>query len=121
MSDTADAIDRLAPTNRPTERPIGFQQWSDLLFIHWRISPLDIQDLLPSRLNVDTYDGSAWVGLVLFHMSGVRPWWFPPVPGISAFHETNLRTYVHLNGSNPGVWFFGVVQVWVTDLGNGME
>jgi len=82
MPDTAVAIDRLTSTNRPAERPIGFQRWSDLLFIHWRVSPREIQDLLPSRLSVDTYDGSAWVGLVLFHMSGVRPWWFIPVPWI---------------------------------------
>ncbi len=48
------------------------------------------------------------MGLVLFSMSGVHPWWSPPVPGISSFPETNVRTYVHLNGSEPGVWFLSL-------------
>jgi len=60
----------------------------------------------PERLTVDTYDGSAWVGIVAFHMDGVRPWWSPPFPGVSSFHETNVRTYVHLDGKHPGIWFF---------------
>lgn len=108
MSEAAAEIDRIAPTNRPAESPVGFHHWSELLFIHWRVSPHEIAPLLPKRLRVDTFDGSAWVGLVPFHMSGVRPWWFPPVPGISSFHETNVRTYVHLDGRAPGVWFFSL-------------
>lgn len=59
-------------------------------------------------MTVDTFDGDAWVGLVPFKMRKVRPWWSPPVPGISSFYETNVRTYVHHRGQDPGVWFFSL-------------
>jgi len=108
MSSAADTIDRITPTRRPTEAAIGFQRWSDLLFVHWRMPAEVIASLLPPRLTIDTWGGDAWVGLVPFYMSGVRPWWSPPVPGISNFCETNLRTYVHLDGEQPGVWFFSL-------------
>lgn len=68
----------------------------------------EVAPLLPQGLTLDTWEGDAWVGLVLFHMTGVRPWWSPPIPGVSAFHETNVRTYVHRDGRDPGVWFFSL-------------
>ena len=110
-------LDRLAPTRRPNRNPVGYQQWHELAFLHWRVSADQLATLLPADLEVDTFDGSAWVGLVPFRMSGVRPWWFPALPGVSAFNETNVRTYVHHKGV-PGVWFFSLdaanrVAVWV--------
>ena len=74
--------------------------------------------LVPDRLTIDTFDGDAFVGLVPFHMTGVRPRWSPSVPGVSAFHETNVRTYVHDEEGNPGIWFFSLdaaskLAVWV--------
>jgi len=101
-------IDRIAPTLKPNRSPIGYQSWRDLCFIHWRIDAEEIQALLPQSLSVDTFDGSAWIGLVPFAMRNVRPWWFPAVPGISHFLETNVRTYVHRDGQEPGVWFFSL-------------
>lgn len=101
-------IDRLSPSQRPSGRAIGYQRWSDLSFLHWRVSAAAIANLLPDGLSVDTFDGSAWVGLVPFRMSGVRPWWSPSIPGISAFPETNVRTYVHCRGRDPGVWFLSL-------------
>ena len=41
-------------------------------------------------------------------MTGVRPWWSPSIPGVSAFPETNVRTYVHRHGCDPGVWFLSL-------------
>ena len=99
--------DRLAPTRRPNRNPVGYQGWHELTFLHWRVSADHLATLLPAGLEVDTFDGSAWVGLLPFRMSGVRPWWFPALPGVSAFCETNVRTYVHHNGV-PGVWFFSL-------------
>jgi len=99
--------DRLAPTRRPNRNPVGYQHWHNLAFLHWRVPANGLATLLPSGLEVDTFDGSAWVGLVPFRMSGVRPWWCPALPGVSAFDETNVRTYVHHNGV-PGVWFFSL-------------
>lgn len=101
-------MDRTSPTRRPREKAIGYQRWSNLLFVHWRLPTKMIAPLLPPRLSLDSWEGEAWVGLVPFYMSGVRPWWSPAVPGISNFCETNVRTYVHLDGSDPGVWFFSL-------------
>ena len=78
------------------------------MFIHWRLPPEMLQPLVPGALALDTWQGDAFLGLVAFHMSGVRPWWSPAIPGVSTFHETNLRTYVHLDGKGPGVLFFSL-------------
>ena len=89
------------------------QRWRSLLFLHFQLDPVIIQALLPHGLTVDTYpDVSgrevAWVGLVPFRMEGVTPRGVPEIPGIHAFPETNVRTYVHRDGKEPGVWFFSL-------------
>lgn len=101
-------IDRLAPCQRPTGNAIGYQRWSDLLFAHWRVPVELLRPLLPRELELDTFEGDAWLGLVPFHMSGVRPAWLPALPFVSEFHETNVRTYVHFKGRDPGVWFLSL-------------
>lgn len=103
----SNPIDRLSIRARPSGLPVMRQHWGKLLFMHWPISADLIRPLLPERLSVDTFDGSAWIGVVPFTMWGVRPTFTPPVPGLSAFHELNVRTYVHLDGV-PGVWFFSL-------------
>ncbi|WP_166819829.1 YqjF family protein [Thalassoroseus pseudoceratinae] len=100
-------IDRGLPGQRPVERVIGYQKWRDLLFVHWTVSSETLRPLIPAGLELDLFDGKAWLGLVPFAMRGVRPWWGPSVPFVSNFLETNVRTYVLLNGE-PGVWFFSL-------------
>ena len=106
--DDSRAIDRLSPGRRPVDRIAGYHCWTDLLFAHWRVPVELLRPLIPSELKIDTFDGDAWLGLVPFHMSGVRPAWFPALPIVSEFHETNLRTYVHFRGREPGVWFISL-------------
>jgi uncharacterized protein YqjF (DUF2071 family) len=101
-------MDRLAPARRPDGRPAGFQRWRTLAFLHWEVPADAVAALLPKELSVDTFEGRAWVGVVPFTMKDVSPWWAPSVPGISNFHELNLRTYVHLGGEHPAVWFFSL-------------
>jgi uncharacterized protein YqjF (DUF2071 family) len=86
------------------------QRWRHLLFMHWRVSPETLRPLIPSELDIDLFDGNAYAGLVPFTMHGIRPVFAPPPPGLSAFHETNVRTYVRpRNGrGDPGVWFFSL-------------
>ena len=56
----------------------------------------------------DSGNEQAWLGLVPFRMEGVTPRHIPEIPGIHAFPETNIRTYVHRDGQEPGVWFFSL-------------
>jgi hypothetical protein len=101
-------MDRIAPTRRPAGDPQGYHSWQNLLFLHWEVPIEALRPLVPERLSIDTFEGRAYVGLVPFTMRDVHPAWCPPLPGISSFHETNVRTYVHLDGENPGVWFFSL-------------
>jgi uncharacterized protein len=101
-------IDRLAPTRRPLQRAVMRQKWRDLLFLHWPINPEALRPLIPSQLELDLFEETAYVGLVPFTMTGVRPVGLPAVAGLSSFHETNVRTYVRLPDRDPGVWFFNL-------------
>jgi uncharacterized protein YqjF (DUF2071 family) len=97
--------------HRPWPLPEGpwavAMNWHDLLFAHWPV-PLDrLRALVPKSLEIDTYDGQAWIGVVPFRMSGVRPRGLPAIPGFSAFPEINVRTYVRA-GDKAGVWFFSL-------------
>jgi uncharacterized protein len=86
----------------------GYQRWSRLLFLHWRVEPEVIQATLPPGLHVDTHERAAYVGIVPFRMERVRPRWLPAVPGISWFLELNVRTYVHDLNGRPGVYFYSL-------------
>lgn len=81
--------------------------WHDVLFMHWPVREEVLRPLIPPALSLDTFDGSAWLGVVPFRMSGVRPRYAPSVPLLSDFPEINLRTYVTADG-RPGVWFFSL-------------
>ncbi len=99
-------IDRLAPTRRPNRRNDGTQRWESLLFCHWEV-PVDVlRSVVPSQLQIDTFDGKAYVGVVPFKMRQIRPRWLPRPLALN-FLETNVRTYV-LYKNQPGVFFFSL-------------
>jgi uncharacterized protein YqjF (DUF2071 family) len=81
--------------------------WDELTFLHWRYDPVEVQRLLPEGLTVETFDGSAWVGLVPFYLRVGLPH-VPSVPWLSRFCETNVRTYVKSRDGRTGVWFFSL-------------
>ncbi len=97
----------------PTGKWILRQSWKDLLFIHWPVSATSLRNHVPKGLQIDTYKGQAWVGIVLFkmeriHIKGV------PIPLFSQFPEINVRTYVTGNGKS-GVFFLTLdAHHWVT-------
>ena len=101
-------IDRISPTNRPCQTVVLRQNWRDLLFLHWPVHADDLCRIIPPHLELDLFEGSAYVGLVPFTMTAVRPVGIPAIWGLSSFHETNVRTYVHHRGRDPGVWFFSL-------------
>jgi uncharacterized protein len=87
---------------------VMYQRWEALLFLHWAYDPSTIQRTLPPGLTVDTFEGSAYLGIVPFYMRNVRPRYFPRVPWISDFLELNLRTYVYDRFGIPGIWFYSL-------------
>jgi uncharacterized protein len=98
-------IERQQPSRQSA---VMFQRWWHLLFLHWPLSPGIVQLTLPRGLEVDTFEGRAWVGIVPFFMREVRPVGFISVPGISNFLELNLRTYVRDAHGRPGIWFYSL-------------
>lgn len=103
-----ETMDRISPTRRPPGPVVMRQRWLDLLFLHWSVPVEPLQALLPPGLTLDTFEGRAYIGLVPFTMRGVRPAFLPAIPPLSNFAEVNVRTYVHHQGQNPGVWFFSL-------------
>ncbi|MFN7922595.1 MAG: DUF2071 domain-containing protein [Bryobacteraceae bacterium] len=83
------------------------QAWHDLLFLHWPVDASKLRNLIPSSLELDTFGGQAYLAVVPFRMSEIHPVGLPTVPGLSAFPELNVRTYVVRDG-RPGVWFFSL-------------
>ena len=85
--------------------------WRELLFLHWPVEAQVLAPLLPPGLEVDTFNGQAYIGLVPFIMKNSRPSWMPNI-GLrhltDDFAEINVRTYVRFKGENPGVWFFSL-------------
>jgi len=66
-----------------------------------------MRQAVPRQLELDTYDGMAWLGVVAFRLSGIRMRATPEVPLVSHFSEINVRTYVHAEGK-PGVFFLSL-------------
>ena len=112
---------RSRSTYRPWPLPAGpwrwRQRWCDLLFAHWPVPAAALRPLVPPELDVGTFEGTSWVGVVPFRMEGVMRRPLPDLPWISAFPELNLRLYVS-HGGKPGVWFLSLdagnpLAVWV--------
>lgn len=83
-------------------------RWRDLLFAHWPVDPAPLRAALPPGLELDLFDGEAWVGVVPFQMTDTAPRGLPALPcRPSRFLELNVRTYVRHNG-RAGVWFFSL-------------
>jgi uncharacterized protein YqjF (DUF2071 family) len=110
MGDFNDAI--LTKTaHRPWPMPsspwVMTQTWNDLLFAHWQVDAAVLRGLVPDNFELDAYENRTWVGVVPFHMTNVAPRFVPALPGISAFPELNVRTYVRVD-DKPGVYFFSL-------------
>jgi uncharacterized protein YqjF (DUF2071 family) len=115
-ADIADALKQpraaFAETqHRPWPLPDGpwvmGQTWQHLLFAHWRVDPDALRRNMPEQIPLDTFDGSAWIGVTPFIATGVRPRLVPPMPGVSRFPEINVRTYATIDGK-PGLYFLSL-------------
>ena len=82
------------------------QRWHEIAFFHWSCDPALLRSRVPPQLQVDTFEGKAWISLTPFLLTGLRPPLFPHKLGM-VFAEMKLRTYV--NGpKGPAIWFFSL-------------
>jgi hypothetical protein len=118
----------LQTDHRPIVMPRGpwimRQRWHDLLFAHWEVAPGQVRSLVPSNLDLDLWEGKAYVAVAPFRMSGIRARMFPALPGLNHFPELNVRTYVRYR-NGPGVYFFSLdaanlPAVWSARIGYGL-
>jgi uncharacterized protein YqjF (DUF2071 family) len=107
MLETNTSLDRLAMRARPETPPIMFQNWENLLFMHWSFDPAVVRPLVPAELELDLFENRAWISITPFAMTGVRLNLLPAIPGLDSFLELNVRTYVYYRGK-PGIYFFSL-------------
>ena len=93
------------------------QSWCNLLFAHWPVAVDAMRALVPPQLELDLFEGQAYIAVVPFEMREVSPRLLPSMPWLSFFPELNVRTYVKYKG-RPGVYFFSLdagnpVAVWI--------
>jgi uncharacterized protein len=97
--------------HRPWPLPAGgwllAQTWDDVLFAHWPVPQSALARLVPPELEIETFEGSAWVGVVPFRLTGFRLRGVPAAPRLSSFPELNVRTYVTVGG-RPGIFFISL-------------
>ena len=92
------------PRPLPSGRWLIKQRWNDLLFAHWPVPAAVLAPLIPEGLQVDTFQGSAWLGVMPFWMDRIKVRGIPPIPGMRSFPDLSLRTYVREERSGtPGV------------------
>jgi uncharacterized protein len=105
----ASAISQTAhrPWPLPSDPWTLAQSWEDLLFAHWRVDAEQLRKLVPPELELEEHDGSAWLGITPFVLTGFRLRGTFPLPRVSTFPELNVRTYVSADGK-PGIWFFSL-------------
>lgn len=106
-------IDRILSDTRhrsfdfPEGKWAYYQEWNKVLFLHWKV-PFDlVRKLVPQKLNIDTFDGYAYVSSVAFTMQKIRPRNLPALKFISDFGEINIRTYID-NDNKKGVYFLNI-------------
>ncbi len=109
MNSLVPACDAITP-DPPAwkQRTVLRQRWDQLAYFHWRYPVDEVQRLLPPGLRVDVFDGSAWIGLIPFHMRRVQLGSTPAVPYLGDFVEINVRTYVVDSLGRRSVWFFSL-------------
>jgi uncharacterized protein YqjF (DUF2071 family) len=95
------------PWPLPDEPWVNAQTWVDLAFLHWRVDGEELQRAVGRAVELDTFDGDAWLGVTPFLLVDFRLRGLPAVPRLSTFPELNVRTYV-TRDDRPGIWFFSL-------------
>lgn len=86
--------------------PVLTMTAEDVLLLHWPVDPADLRPRLPSSLTLATFQDEAWLSVVAFRATNLRPRGVPERFGRS-FPELRLQTYVRHRGT-PGRFFFSI-------------
>lgn len=108
-----DDIDKILSDTHNRSSPLPerswkyFQRWNNTLFLHWQCPVDAFRAFVPESLEIDTFEDSAWISLVVFSVKKLRVNGFPWLPYLSEFEEINLRTYVLKDGIR-GIYMFSI-------------
>jgi uncharacterized protein YqjF (DUF2071 family) len=109
MNKISDLLKNIS--HRPYGLPDGpwqyYQEWNEVLFLHWAIPLESLRKFVPKELDIDTFNGKAYISLVPFSMKNIRPRYWPAISFVSDFHEINIRTYVSKQNQH-GVFFLKI-------------
>jgi uncharacterized protein YqjF (DUF2071 family) len=83
------------------------QTWENLLFAHWRVPHDSLRRVVHPSIPLDTFDGSTWIGITPFTVTGLHVRGTPPPPRVANFLEINVRTYATIDGK-PGIYFLSL-------------
>ena len=86
--------------------PAFEMEWRDVFFASYPVDPELVAPQIPDRLDVDTFEGAAYLSVVPFLIGDIRPAGLPAAVGLTT-PELNLRTYVTCDGT-PGIYFFNL-------------
>jgi len=89
-------------------RPFLTAEWRDLIMANYIVDPSLLSMYLPSKTELDFYDGQCYVSLVGFMFRNVRVMGLS-IPLHTDFPEINLRFYVRYKSNNE--WRRGVVFI----------
>ncbi|MCP2033935.1 uncharacterized protein YqjF (DUF2071 family) [Planomicrobium sp. HSC-17F08] len=83
------------------------QEWHEVVFLHWPVKAEWVREHVPAELELDLYDGFAWIGIVLFEAKRTYLRGISLIPAVPPYLELNVRTYVKYKGRS-GVYFFSL-------------
>lgn len=98
---------------------LGYQDWRTLLFLSWPLPVESLRRKVPDKLELDTFEGQAWVSLVAMGVEDQHIRDLPAIPGFRAYRQLNLRTYIKKDDQR-GIYFFSLdcdneISGWIAD------
>jgi uncharacterized protein YqjF (DUF2071 family) len=108
-----ESYQNILNTNKNRQYPLPdsswqhYQEWHGNIMLHWKVDAEQLRKCIPAGLELDLFEGDAYVSVIAFSVRKLHPRGIPPLPGLSSFHETNLRTYVVRDGK-PGIFFLNI-------------
>jgi uncharacterized protein YqjF (DUF2071 family) len=79
------------PWKIKTENWRFYQEWINVIFLHWQVELSELKKFVPKELEIDLFEGKSWISVVAFTMEKRRPKNLPSFSPISDFDEITSR------------------------------